>query len=175
LIELLDADARSLKVEGFTQRRRAWLGALALGDTIHKRIGVHDGNESALGLCFLSRYAATFDFPNQRLYLRPARWIAEPDRFDLNGLHIWRRDPDGVEIATVDPMSPGSAAGLKAGDRILKCDGERVSSTRLFQLRMILATGGFRTLEVDGPAGQRNVMLDLARPKTETARKSATK
>ena len=166
MIELLDGDAGSVTVEGYIQSRRGWLDAFVLGDTTHRRVGILEGNESALGLCFLSRYVLTFDFPNRQLYLKPGKRFAQPDRLNLSGLAICRSGPDGVEIPVVNPNSPGSAAGLKAGDRILEYDGKSVSSTSLFKLRTLLATEGLRIrLEVENSAGRREVTLELPSPK----------
>jgi hypothetical protein len=176
VIELLDGDTRALSVEGYRQSRRGWLRTLALGDATHRGIGVIEGNASALGLCFLSRYIATFDFPKQQLYLKPGKRVAEPDRLNLSGLGICRSGLDGVEIAFVNPNSPGSAAELKAGDRILKYDGKNVSSISLFKLRTLLATEGLRIkLEVEDSGGSREVTLKLTRPPKDASTKTQAK
>lgn len=173
LIELLDGDVHSVKFEGYSHVRRGCLSTLALGDTTHRRIGVCEGNQSALGLCFLSRYVVTFDFPNQQLYLKPGKRISEPDRLNMSGVGVWRSVAEGVEIALVDPNSPGSAAGLKAGDQILKFDGKDASSISLFKLRTLLATESLRIkLEVENSAGRREVTLELMRPKKAPTQKA---
>jgi C-terminal processing protease CtpA/Prc len=94
--------------------------------------------------------------------------VAEPDRVDASGLHIWRDGADGVEIASVDPNSPASAAGLKAGDRILRYDGKGASSISLFKLRTLFATEGLKLrLEVENTAGRREITLELTRSKND--------
>jgi hypothetical protein len=176
LIELHSSKSKGVTIEGHHQSRRGWLHTLALGDITHRRVGVSEGRESALGLCFLARYIVTFDFPNQRLYLRPGRRVAEPDRLNLSGLGTWRIRTSEVEIASVDPNSPGRAAGLKPGDRILKYDGKSVSTISLFKLRTILATEGtLIKLEVENSAGRREVTLELTAPRNAVAEEETRK
>lgn len=82
----------------------------------------HGPRPNVLGLRFWSRFAATFDFPNRKLYLRKSADFSRPDRFNSTGLHLWKRGKS-IEVYDVDPNSPAAHAGLKKGDLIVELNG----------------------------------------------------
>ena len=94
----------------------------------------HGSMPNGLGLGFWSRFAATFDFPARKVYLRKSVNFAHPDRWNATGLHLWKR-LDSIEVAAVDPDSPAARAGLKKGDVLVNLNGLKADKTGLFDLR----------------------------------------
>lgn len=153
--------------------RRGWLDHLCLGEFRHNHVTVREGSHNTLGLGILSRYVVTFDFPNDRLYLKKGRRVADPSRMDLSGLQLVRVD-GGIRIESVRPDSPAAAAGLQGRDNILQVNGKSTSSLSLFELRSLLMAEGSRIpLEVTGRAGRRQVEMLLTTPKAAVSAPAA--
>jgi C-terminal processing protease CtpA/Prc len=87
-----------------------------------------------LGLQLLSRYIATFDFPNDRLYLENGRRFDEPERFGWCGMALFRTGGT-IRVKEILPDSPADAVALKVGDEILQIDEQAASSMSLFEIR----------------------------------------
>lgn len=65
---------------------------------------------NTLGLGFLSRYVATFDFPASAAYLAPSRSFGSPEPINRSGLTVDRKDSE-VVITNVRDGSPGQEKG----------------------------------------------------------------
>ena len=96
---------------------------------------------NVLGLGFWTRFAATFDFPGRKVYLRKSARFDRPDRWNATGLHLVRRR-DSIVVEAVDADSPASSAGLKPGDLVEELDGRNAQEAGLFELRSTLCHGG---------------------------------
>lgn len=84
---------------------------------------------SLLGLPFFSGHIVTFDFPNDTLYLRPARnqtpWGGSQFGLGRLGFRLSRRH-DGLSVCSVDPNGMAQSKGIKQGDLLLEVDGRDV-------------------------------------------------
>jgi hypothetical protein len=90
-----------------------------------------------VGWGVLRRFTVTFDYGSQRLYLEPTTVDPGRDSYDRSGL--WLNQGAGFfEVVDVIKESPGSEAGLRAGDRIVAVDGVAASAVRLPDLRLRL-------------------------------------
>ena len=96
-----------------------------------------DATSDHLGLAFLRRHVATIDFPNKILYLRPGQHFRDVDETDMSGLHLLR-DGGRTFVYSVDEGSPAAGAGIKAGDVLVRLDGESVSAKRMRDIRQQL-------------------------------------
>ena len=115
-----------------------------------------------LALSFWSRFAATFDFPQRKVYLRKSAFYGRRDRWNVTGLHLWR-NRGSIEVCAVDTGSPAARAGLKKGDVLVELNGFSSSKTSLFELRGILRDGGQLTCVVRRDS--KNLRLIISQPR----------
>jgi hypothetical protein len=100
--------------------------SFSIGGFQKSDVRVVAGNANVIGTGFLSRFVVTFDFPRGFMYLRPGKQFDRHDRHDLSGLSLgWSKQ--SVVVYAVQPGSPGTAAGVLAGDRIVDVDGKPVN------------------------------------------------
>jgi len=95
----------------------------------------YDGN---IGSGFLKRFAVSFDYPNQTLYLR--RLSPQPPdvgRFDRSGMWI-NAAAGAYEIKSIAANSPAAAAGLAEGDLITTLNGQPAVAEHLSDARTML-------------------------------------
>ncbi len=146
---------------GTSVLQKVEITSLKLGPFQHRHLHFSSSTRSTIGLRFLSRYVATFDFPGQTLYLRKSRTFDEEDRLDRSGMHFLRRNGE-VEIVQVDAESPAENQGLQPGDIITHIDGEPAPIGALHPLRMRLTQVEHAVdLSVRRGQQQRAIHLDL--------------
>jgi S1-C subfamily serine protease len=91
-----------------------------------------------LGRGFLKRFAVSFDFPNQPVYVR--RLSPQPPdvgRFDRSGM--WINAANGAyEVKSIAANSPAAAAGLAEGDLITSLNGQPAVAEQLSDARTML-------------------------------------
>lgn len=68
--------------------------------------------------------------------------------------------PAGVRLRALDPDGPAAHAGLRAGDLIIRCDDEPVTTTRAFN-RCILSTPPGRRVRLDVVRDDRTLAVDV--------------
>jgi membrane-associated protease RseP (regulator of RpoE activity) len=121
----------------------------------------YDGN---VGDKLLKRFAVTFDYFGQILYLKPRPGpVADADTFDRSGMWI-NSAADGFEITDVTPGGPASTAGLKVGDHIVAVNGAAADPHKLSGFRQELretAPGTVLQLKVRRGAATSTVDLTL--------------
>ncbi len=114
------------------------LNEFGLGPFTHHQLYFCSKRMNILGLNYLSRYIVTFDFPNQKMYLKKGKRFDQPDLRDQSGLHILRIDGQ-TAVGIVDSGSPAARAGIEPKDILLKLDKLDADKTRLHVLRQRLA------------------------------------
>jgi S1-C subfamily serine protease len=95
----------------------------------------YDGN---IGSGFLKRFAVTFDYSHQTMYLdRITPTPVDAGRFDRSGMWI-NAVNDAYEIKSIAANSPAAAAGLAEGDLITSLNGQPAVAAKLSDARMML-------------------------------------
>ena len=92
-----------------------------------------------IGNLLLKRFKVIFDFPKERLILEPLA-LPTPTQADMSGLRL-KQLVDGEKQVIVDyvyPDGPAKSAGILPGDRLLKIDGQSVSTMNLWEIRQRL-------------------------------------
>ena len=136
----------------------ASLQSVTIGGLTHRGLVFDEGDHNLLGLGYLSRYVVTFDFPGERMYLKPGAAFNEPSRVDLSGAHLLR--PSGAAtVHSVDRYSAAADAGLRAHDVLEVIDGQRAESLTMLQIRKILCLPGEHLLRVK--RGERTLEIKL--------------
>lgn len=167
-------DARFEQVSGWGVGgpMRAWpvrigeleIGGFALPDVA---ASLYTGDKGAfaspdvdanLGGRVLGRFTVAFDYAAKRMYLAPNANYADPFHSDRSGLALLR-DGDTLKVFDIAAQSPALAAGLAAGDRILRIGDEPVTARTLSQWRDHLSSE---------PAGTR-IVVTYARGGTTSA------
>ncbi len=104
---------------------------IMLGDTelsvpVVVAAGMGAGAGGNIGHMFLKNFVATFDFPNQTLYLDPLfEGTTVPDLADPAGVGFSLQDGQ-VLVSSVPKGSPADEQGAKIGDVITQVDGTSV-------------------------------------------------
>jgi S1-C subfamily serine protease len=112
----------------------------------------------------LKRFAVTFDYGHQIMYLKPLQPPAgDVGVFDRAGLWL-NMSPAGFKIMDLTAGSAAAASGLKVGDEITAIDGVSASKIDLPDLRKRLRdepAGTEVKLDVLAGGQTRNVTLTL--------------
>jgi len=103
------------------------------------------------------RYVTAIDYRQGAMWLAPARHRT-PLPFNRTGLQLRRRTDGAFDVAFVYARSPASAAGVRAGDRIVAIDGKPARTITPDDLIALDAApiGTIRTYRVIG--GRSNVV-----------------
>ena len=111
----------------------------------------------------LKRFTITFDYPRQRLFLRPNGLFDRADNYDRAG--FWLNKEEGAfRVMDVVQESPADRAGIAVGDEITALDGEAASGLLLSDVRQKLRDGAPGTqvrLAVRRGEAERTVVLTL--------------
>jgi hypothetical protein len=95
----------------------------------------YDGN---VGGGLLKRFAVTFDYANQVMYLKPVvPPPADAGRFDRSGMWI-NAGKAGYDVTDVSTGGPAAEAGIAVGDVITAIDGKPVVTEGLSDARIAL-------------------------------------
>lgn len=162
-VEIADLVARRHNRSGF-------LAMIRLGHFRHSglRVGSIE-HATVLGLRYWARYVATWDFPNQRLYLkRSERFdVGVPD--DLSGMSFVRIDGRFV-VKSIKAGQVADRAGLRVGDLLLRVDELDVGNARLQDVRAKLCREG--NLEIVASRNERRfkTILSLSKPVARSAK-----
>ena len=122
--------------------RRGTLAELSFGTFNFTDVAVSRSNGiNAIGLALLSRFLVTFDFPNQKLYLKPGKTFGRPSWRDASGFAMMVKE-DRVVIVDVDTGSAAADIGIEDGDILLEVDGRDARKSSLFELRVLFTRAG---------------------------------
>jgi hypothetical protein len=135
---------------------------MRVGEHHYASLTFDRGKEEAslLGLGFLSRHMVTFDFPNDKLYLKKGKRYDAPDEIDMSGLHLLKQS-NRVVVHSVDENSPAAKAGIKARDILRQVDGANVSNMTLLNLRRALRRGDGKTVDIIFQRGDKGFQVNL--------------
>jgi len=120
--------------------------------------------EGNVGSGFLKRFAVTFDYAHQVMYLKPAvPPPADAGSFDRSGIWINAGDA-GFTVTDVAAKGPAAEAGIAAGDIITAIDGKPAKAEDLSDTRIALRArpaGTSLQLSVTRGADKKTVTLTL--------------
>ncbi|UII28094.1 aspartyl protease family protein [Fulvivirga maritima] len=94
----------------------------------------------SIGGEILTRFITVFDFPEEKLFLKPSKDYKDRFSYNMSGLTVKAKGSllSTFEIVEVRKNSSGDLAGLKKGDLILKINGMDAASLHLNVINSIL-------------------------------------
>ncbi|HEY1654932.1 MAG TPA: aspartyl protease family protein [Candidatus Tumulicola sp.] len=115
-----------------------------------------------LGFSILSRFIPTFDYADRLLYLDPERRDT-PIPKNRSGLSFTKNEPSAFEVLVVRPGSAAAAAGIIAGDRIVRVDGNPATNYSWADLTSLVTRvpGSALRLRIRQGSTTRDVILTL--------------
>jgi hypothetical protein len=116
-------------------------GKLSCADFAVDQAVLGEGKHNSLNMSFLARFAVTFDFPQEKIYLNKGKRYNQPDLWNVSGLHVLRLNGKTV-VHSVDKDSPAAAAGVKGGDQILIVGERKADGLSMFELRRLCCIKG---------------------------------
>src|SRR5262249_20622668 len=125
-------------ISGTSAMRLGRLRHLSLGKFTLRGGIMGEAKANRLGLGFCTRFVVTFDFANEKLYLKKSKRFDTPCTVDLSGLHIERKN-DEVVVSSLDKESAAAAAGFRPGDVLVQVGDIKASKATLFQLRQMFS------------------------------------
>ena len=90
-------------------------------DSLH-RIENLNKRHGLIGNLFFRHFKVIFDYPNQTMWLKPAKNYADGYAFDRSGMYLMiTGEPNGALLVQyVVPCSPAQEADIRRGDQLLK-------------------------------------------------------
>lgn len=101
-------------------------------------IGQEGTHEASIGTEVLRRFKAVIDYSNRRMFLAPGGSFSEPFLFNMSGLTVRKMKLGHFLVEHVTENSPGSEAGMKAGDIIVRINGSQANKVSIEEMNRIL-------------------------------------
>ena len=97
---------------------RMELGGVGLDRPLISLLGTDiDGHDGIVGLSFIRLFNMSIDSRGRKLWIKPSRQSAPPQRYGPSGLWL-DRDGSRITVAAVGNGSPAAKAGIRPGDRV---------------------------------------------------------
>jgi hypothetical protein len=114
----------------------------------------------ALGQDALRRFNTIFDYTREKIILEPNSHYDEPFEFPMAGIQF-TRTPHGVfQIDRVIPRSPAAEAALRAGDHIVRINGQSVNQLSADEVKQLLRKEGEKVM-LDIQRGDQSLQVSL--------------
>jgi hypothetical protein len=134
---------------------------LTLGEYVIREPVIGESHNSRIGLRTLSRFVVTLDFSGKKLYLKKGHHYNTPNRWDLSGLVLVRRD-GATLVEQVKKGSVAAAQGVRAGDAVVKVGPAAAERLTLFEMYTKFSTPNTTVrLHLVRGTRKRTVELDL--------------
>lgn len=137
---LKTSDTLVATLSGTVRSRDIRIDSISFGSFQYRDLIFGEGSVNNLGLDFLSRHLVTFDFPNNRIYLKKGKGFEKTEEADMSGLHLLNV-LNKVIVYSIDESSPAQKAGIKTGDIILKVGDKDANTYDMWELRRLLRSG----------------------------------
>lgn len=129
-----------------------------------------DGRQGSIGGEILRRFEVIIDYPHQKLYLKPNRYLKDPIYYNRAGLEIVAPMPDFPYflVGQIERGSPADLAGLKPQDQLVSINGAPVSEYSLGEIQLFFrkraGTKVWVSFRREGQAEVQRVRLVLRNP-----------
>jgi hypothetical protein len=106
--------------------------------------GARPEYDGMIGTEVFRRFHLVIDYSRRQLILEPNRFFGEPYETDMSGVDLIAEGEDfrAFRVAGVTPATPGSEAGVRAGDVLTEIDGRAASLFTLDEITQTFARAG---------------------------------
>lgn len=115
-----------------------------------------------IGAEILRHYLVTFDYINNKLYLKNATKLNNKFEHDMSGIEVYINTSPYIAffVARVEPGSPAEESGIKPNDQIMSIDFKPVSMYSLSELTELLKSGDGKNVLIEiNRQGERKIFL----------------
>jgi len=107
------------------------------------RVGTFGGD-------LLTRFHVTFDYPNEKIYLKKSKEYDKNFEFDMSGLRVNSigENLDTLKVVSVDKESPAAFADIRRGDIIRSINGKSLKTHKLSDIFALLRSKDGRKIRV---------------------------
>lgn len=154
------ANEMAFSIRGYQLTRLYEMQSVCVTDVCMDSLPVQLGNWRAIGASFFRNFLTTFDYSQNKLFLRPysTRSNSGMPAFPFRGMQVSMLNPE--EIAWVKKRSPAEQAGIQQGDRLLALNHRSVADLGYFGVNQMLGSGSVIKLSYMTAAGE-NRQLNL--------------
>ena len=151
-------------VAGTVKSRQVRVEYANAGPLEYRGLIFSEAKGNLLGLDFLSRHVVTFDFPNDRVYLRKGESFGKRDEAGMCGVSLVRSEGRTV-VSGIWRKGPAAKAGIRVGDAILELDGQSANAFERWQIRDLLRSSHGKQIAMTIQRGSRikNMVVTLER------------
>ena len=135
--KLKTSEALVETASGTVRSRCIRISDISVGPLDYEGLIFGESNCFNLGLPFWARHLVTFDFPNNKTYLKAGKDFKKTDEEGMSGLALLRISNETV-VHSVDNDSPAETAGIRAGDIILKVEHKNANEYDMWKLRRLM-------------------------------------
>ncbi len=141
----------------------AKLHGVQMGPFVHFGLVVGRHDVTLLGLHYWRRFHCVFDFPREKMYLKPSPYFGLRDEGDRCGIALQEDTPPGelkqIRVVLQDSIAEGH--GVRAGDSLVSVDGidTRDLTTLQVYLRIKLRSKKLTIVTKRGEGPEREVIL----------------
>lgn len=111
---------------------------------------IPDNRNGNLGNEILSRFTVIFDYPQQRLYLKPNSTLHRPFEYDMSGLDLIATGKDfrNYLVTGTDAGSPAELAGLQENDLLLFINLIPAGQYSITEIDSLLRSGNNKKINI---------------------------
>ena len=116
----------------------------------YRSIRENTGRNGTIGSGLLSRFYVTFDYFNNRLYLKKNKKYKMPFEYNMSGMDFEAMPPmfNEFKVSYIREGSPAEKAGIQLGDEILVVNGLSVGNLRMGDVFNLLSSKSGRTIRI---------------------------
>ncbi len=157
-MNLETSEVPAVTAAGTVWKRKARIANVTVGQFTCKNLIIAEGNSYGLGLDWLRRFRVTFDFHNEKMYLKKGFQFNQPDETGMSGFNFLRINGRTV-VCFVNKDGPAAQAGIQVRDVILTVNGKPAASYEKWELNRLLRSGDKKKITMTIQRGKKKMTV----------------